>query len=118
MPGFVGATRDRGERYGPQYRRDRKRMFAALPDVFTCCRCYQPASKHAKEKPDKRGVIKSAIHLDHDEHGGYRGWACADCNRKAGASKGGRIVAAKYGRWRQRRGAQPPIGLRWRSRDW
>jgi len=95
MPGFRGAHRDRGDRYGTTYQRDRRALFAALPDVFTCCRCYKPADKHAKEKPDKRGIIRSAIHLDHDEHGGYRGWAHNTCNRDAGAAKGGRIANAK-----------------------
>ena len=116
MPGFVGANRDRGDRYGGTYQRDRRVLFAALPDTFICCRCHRPASKHTKEKPDKLGRVRSAVHLDHDEHGGYRGWAHNTCNRNAGAAKGGRTALAKR---RGHRGSPiPPSGFQWRSRAW
>ena len=113
MPNFRGAYRRyHGDRYGPTYQRDRRALFAALPDVFICCRCHKPADKHAKEKPDRRGTIRSAIHLDHDEHGGYLGWAHNTCNRDAGAAKGGRVRAAKHGPWRGQR-SQPPSLPSW-----
>jgi hypothetical protein len=112
MPGFVGAVAS--GRHGNTHAKARARAFAALPECSPCARCGRPMHKQDK---DRHG--KSALHYDHnDTNTGYLGFSHATCNRRAGASKGGRIVAARYGRWHRRRGAQPPIGLRWRSRNW
>jgi hypothetical protein len=49
------------------------------------------------------------LHYDHDEHGGYLGFSHARCNQLAGASKGGKVTAA-------RRATTTAPG--WRSRQW
>jgi hypothetical protein len=36
------------------------------------------------------------LHLDHDEHGGYRGYSHAYCNTRAGAIKGNALRAGRY----------------------
>jgi hypothetical protein len=68
-------SKSRGNRYGYEHQRLRKAM---LPYAVgsTCTRC---------AKPIEAG---QAIDLDHTDDGlGYKGWAHAVCNRKAGAHK-------------------------------
>ena len=107
MPDFEGARRS--DRHGADHARARARAFKDLPDYSPCARCGGTMWKHAL---DHRG--HSAVHYDHtDDNRGYLGFSHARCNLRAGAAKGGRVVAAKHGGWRgktptKRRQAEPP----------
>ncbi len=127
MPQFRGAyRRHHGDRYGPPHQHSRAAAFAALPEHSPCARCGHDMWKHAKTKPDRAGITRSAIHYDHDEHGTYLGFShgtpcptCGrSCNRDAGAAKGGRVRARKYGPWRGAQPTQPRLPTPWRSRTW
>jgi hypothetical protein len=114
MPGFVG-TATSSDRYDYTHAKERAVAFAALPEWSLCAHCwYRRGSrhmiyKHAKCKPDRNGVRRSALHYDHkDSNKGYIGFSDADCNRNDGSSKGGRARARKYGPWRGHR-TNPPI---------
>jgi len=108
MPGFVGTIPS--GRHGNTHAKARAQAFAALPEWSTCARCHHPMWKHEKAKPDRRGIVKSALHYDHnDTNTGYLGFShgtvpcptCGQrCNVKAGQRKGGRIAAAHRSRRR------------------
>jgi hypothetical protein len=104
MPDFKGARRS--ENHGADHARARAKAFAALPEWSTCARCGRSLWKWEK---DHRG--HSAIHYDHnDTNTGYLGFSHAKCNLRAGAAKGGRMVAANRDRkqpFRPRRTAPP-----------
>lgn len=78
----------RGTKYGSAHQAARKRYAAAHQPWHPCTRCGHPL-----------GPMGSHLHLDHDEHGGYRGFShgtsCPTCGRKcnirAGSQKGARI---------------------------
>ncbi len=115
MPGFVGATKGstaaRG--YGwTDHIKPRRAAFAALPETSPCLDCGRTMWKRAKEGPDRLGRMRSALHYDHDDQRTHhRGFICADCNRKKGASKGGRVALAKEGTRRTARGTRPRQSL-------
>jgi hypothetical protein len=48
--------------------------------------------------------MSPSLHYDHAEDGTYLGFACARCNRSAGASKGAQIANARR---------QPQTRYRW-----
>lgn len=115
MPGFAGANRgQRSVRYDATHMRKRKAAFAGLPEHSPCCRCGHDMWKHAKDKPDKLGRTRSALHYDHDEHGTYLGFShgtpCPQCGRrcnvKAGAAKGARVANARRKQHRATRSGQ------------
>jgi hypothetical protein len=118
MPGFAGATSVQD--HGNDHQKARATAFRALPEWSPCARCHKPMWKHATEKPDALGRIRSALHYDHNEHGGYLGFSHNTCNREAGAAKGGRIANAM--RRTNRRGSRgtgvPRHGTPWHSRQW
>lgn len=92
----MASTTERG--YGWTHQQLRAQLIADLAahPGQPCGRCGHPM--YVEQQP----------HLDHTEdRTGYRGLAHADCNRVAGARKGGRIRR----RLAQRRTATP-------SRDW
>lgn len=66
-----------GGRYDGRHKR--ARADAARHHLATnpCVRCHQPL-----------GPMSSALHYDHDEHGGYLGFSHGSCNLRAGAIKG------------------------------
>lgn len=78
-----GRTR-KGERYDSEHRKARAAAAAQHRPSDRCARCQKPL-----------GPMGPGLHYDHDEHGGYLGFSHAVCNRKAGASKGGQILAAR-----------------------
>ncbi len=114
MPGFRG-TATSSDRYDNTHAKLRAAAFAALPEWSQCARCAHNGRRHliykwATVKPDRRGVVKSALHYDHkDSNKGYIGFSDADCNRNDGSSKGGRARARKHGPWRGQR--RPPPSL-------
>ncbi|HEX5347838.1 MAG TPA: hypothetical protein VFW64_12190 [Pseudonocardiaceae bacterium] len=117
MPGFVGAhratTAQRG--YDSLHQRRRRAAFNALPEYTPCARCGQQMWKWQTEPIGRTGRTRSALHYDHNgARTGYLGFSCADCNRKAGASAGGKIVAQRQ----QRRTRPRPAGQPWHSRTW
>jgi len=95
MPDFVGA---REIHYDHDHDRARAAAFKLLPEHTPCARCGRIMRKHELEKPDKRGRRRSALHYDHNgKRTGYIGFSCADCNRKHGASEGGKRSTTTYG---------------------
>ncbi len=118
MPGFHGAVSQQD--HGQPHQRARRPAFKALPDYFPCCRCGKPVSKWETETL-RDGRTRSAVHYDHDEHGGYLGFSHMECNRGAGAAKGGRIAHAirRTNKHARTRGVGVPRhGTPWRSRVW
>ncbi len=118
MPGFRG-TATSSDRYDNTHAKLRAAAFAALPEWSLCAHCWHRQHrrhliwKHAKTKPDRNGVQRSALHYDHkDSNKGYIGFSDVDCNRNDGAAKGGRARARKYGPWRGQR-RQPPSLPSW-----
>ena len=123
MPGFRG-TATSSDRYDNTHAKLRAAAFAALPEWSQCARCAHNGRrhliyKHAKTKPDRNGIRRSALHYDHNNaNTGYIGFSDVDCNRNDGSSKGGRARARKYGPWRGTQAAQPRLPTPWRSRAW
>jgi hypothetical protein len=76
----------KGARYDRVHQRARTDAARRHHPGDPCVRCGYPL-----------GPMGPHLHYDHAETGGYLGFAHARCNLRAGASKGGRIVAAKYG---------------------
>jgi hypothetical protein len=74
-------SKGRAAKYGAQHQAERRARAARHKHTDPCVRCKRPL-----------GPMSPALHLDHDEHGGYLGFAHDDCNRKAGARKGARVA--------------------------
>jgi len=89
----------------------RRRAFTQLPEWSYCARCGLTGRRHLIWKHAKDRLGRSALHYDHnDQRDGYLGFSDRVCNLRAGASKGGRVVAARRA---SRRHPRP-----WRSRQW
>ena len=90
--------------YGSQHQKARKAAAARHHPSDPCTRCHQPL-----------GPMSPDLHLDHtDDRRGYLGFACADCNRKAGARKGNRVSNGRR-RWNRPVSTQPTLR---RSERW
>jgi hypothetical protein len=76
-------TTRRGGKYARPHQIARRNFAARHHSDDPCVYCTQPL-----------GPIGPWLHLDHGDHGEYRGFAHADCNRRAGAAKGGRVANA------------------------
>ncbi len=74
----------RSSKYGAEHQAERRARAARHQATDPCVRCRRPL-----------GPMSPRLHLDHNEHGGYLGFAHETCNRKAGAKKGARIVNAR-----------------------
>lgn len=72
-------TRPRSSEYGSTHTKARKQWATQHQPEHTCNRCGQPL-----------GPLGPWLHLDHDDNdrSRYRGFAHADCNRRAGARAG------------------------------
>jgi hypothetical protein len=70
----------RGTKYGSEHQKARKAYAARHHPWHPCTRCGRPL-----------GPMSPALHLDHDEHGAYRGFSHGRCNVSAGSRKGARI---------------------------
>jgi hypothetical protein len=70
-------TKARLPKYAWPHQRARATAARSHHPSHRCTRCGQPL-----------GPMSRALHYDHDETGGYLGFAHARCNLRAGAAKG------------------------------
>jgi hypothetical protein len=77
-------SKGRRAKYGAAHQSARKAYAARHRPDDPCVRCHRPL-----------GPLTSGLHLDHAEDGSYLGFSHAACNKRAGASKGARMVNAR-----------------------